>query len=42
MRPLQRQQSGFTLVEMIVVMVITGIIGGMVAIYQGTGAGVCG
>ena len=33
MRSLQRQQSGFTLVEMIVVMVITGIIGGMVAIF---------
>lgn len=33
MRSLQRQQAGFTLVEMIVVMVITGIIGGMVAIF---------
>jgi MSHA biogenesis protein MshO len=33
MRSLQKQQAGFTLVEMIVVMVITGIIGGMVAIF---------
>ena len=29
----RNQQSGFTLVEMIMVMVITGIIGGMVAIF---------
>ena len=29
----QRTQQGFTLVEMIVVMVITGIIGGMVAVF---------
>ena len=33
MRPQRQKQSGFTLVEMIVVMVITGIIGGMVAIF---------
>ena len=33
MRAQPVQQSGFTLVEMIVVMVITGIIGGMVAIF---------
>ena len=33
MRTLQNQQAGFTLVEMIVVIVITGIIGGMVAIF---------
>lgn len=30
---IRQKQSGFTLVEMIVVMVITGIIGGMVAIF---------
>ena len=33
MRTLPNQNSGFTLVEMIVVMVITGIIGGMVAMF---------
>lgn len=33
MRTLPKQQSGFTLVEMIVVIVITGIIGAMVAMF---------
>jgi MSHA biogenesis protein MshO len=33
MRARHKQQTGFTLVEMIMVMVITGIIGGMVAIF---------
>ena len=33
MRATRQIQSGFTLVEMIIVMVITGIIGGMVAIF---------
>lgn len=33
MHPTRQMQRGFTLVEMIVVMVITGIIGGMVAIF---------
>ena len=33
MRTRPIQQSGFTLIEMIVVIVITGIIGGMVAIF---------
>lgn len=33
MNPQRQIQGGFTLVEMIVVMVITGIIGGMVAIF---------
>jgi MSHA biogenesis protein MshO len=33
MRPQRQIQGGFTLVEVIVVMVITGIIGGMVAIF---------
>jgi len=33
MRYLNRSQSGFTLVEMIIVIVITGIIGGIVAIF---------
>lgn len=33
MRALNKQQSGFTLVEMIIVIVITGIIGGIVAIF---------
>ncbi len=34
MRTLHKRQSGFTLVEMIIVIVITGIIGGMVAIFM--------
>ncbi len=33
MRPRQRTLSGFTLVEMIVVIVITGILAGVVAIF---------
>lgn len=33
MQPQRQIQAGFTLVEMIVVMVITGIIGGMVAVF---------
>jgi MSHA biogenesis protein MshO len=33
MRPYSKSQRGFTLVEMIVVIVITGIIGGMVAVF---------
>lgn len=33
MRTLDREQSGFTLVEMIIVIVITGIIGGIVAMF---------
>ena len=33
MRNLTKQQTGFTLVEMIMVIVITGIIGGMVAMF---------
>jgi len=33
MRSMHNQQSGFTLVEMIMVIVITGIIGGMVAVF---------
>ena len=33
MQPQRQIQGGFTLVEMIVVMVITGIIGGMVAVF---------
>lgn len=33
MKPHRQTQRGFTLIEMIVVMVITGIIGGMVAIF---------
>jgi MSHA biogenesis protein MshO len=33
MRSLNKQQSGFTLVEMIIVIVITGIIGGIVAMF---------
>ena len=33
MRTLTKQQTGFTLVEMIMVIVITGIIGGMVAVF---------
>ncbi len=34
MRTLPKQQSGFSLVEMIMVIVITGIIGGMVAVFM--------
>ena len=33
MRTLYKQHAGFTLIEMIVVMVITGIIGGMIAMF---------
>ena len=33
MRNLTKQQTGFTLVEMIMVIVITGIIGGIVAMF---------
>ncbi len=32
--PRRRRQAGFTLIEMIVVMVITGIVGGMVAVFM--------
>lgn len=34
MRPLQRSQSGFTLIELVMVIVILGIIGTMVAVFM--------